>query len=199
VIRLCIFARAPVLGTVKTRLARDIGEAAALAAHEELVALALQQLADVPGMQVELWIAGAIYHPGVLEWSRRWRLRVVAQRGEDLGARMNTAIEASLAQGSAAIVVGTDCPGIDADYVQQAAEALRSHDLVIGPAEDGGYGLIGLRRSAPGLFRAMPWSTDRVMQETLTRARRGGLSHHTLDAVWDVDDVCDWERYRSER
>lgn len=197
--RLCIFARAPVLEEVKTRLARTLGAEAALAAHEELVGLALNQLANVAGMHSELWIAGATDHPTVLEWSRSWQLPVLAQQGDDLGARMSHAVQTCLAEPALALVVGTDCPGITAAYVQQAATALRDHDLVLGPAEDGGYGLIGLRIPAPELFEDVLWGTDAVLQQTLDRAVRSGLSYTLLATVWDVDEAADWVRFLANR
>jgi rSAM/selenodomain-associated transferase 1 len=197
--RLCIFARTPVLNAVKTRLARSIGAEAALTAHEELVCLALSQMACVPGLICELWIAGATDHPAVVQWSQRWQLPIVAQQGHDLGARMSHAIQTALDESDRAIVVGTDCPGITSGYVQQAAAALDRHDLVIGPAEDGGYGLIGLRKPAPGLFENMRWGTDSVLRDTLDRAVRIGLSYELLTTVWDVDNAVDWARFRASR
>ena len=193
--RLCIFTRAPVLGTVKARLAKSLGDEAALAAHEQLVGLALRQLASVPGIKSELWIAGPVDHPTVLGWSHRWQLAVHAQQGDDLGARMCHAIETCLADGALGLLVGTDCPGADAHYVCDAVTRLQAHDLVLGPAEDGGYGLIGLRVFAPELFHDMPWGTETVLAQTLDRAGLRGLSYALLATIWDVDDADDWTRF----
>ena len=195
--RLCLFARAPVLGAVKTRLAQAVGDEAALAAHEELVRAALNQLGHVPGLRSQLWIAGATDHARVLEWARTWQLEVFPQQGLDLGARMCDAIETCLAAGVPGLVVGTDCPDIGANYAQQAARALRDHDLVLGPAEDGGYGLIGLRVAAPEIFDDMPWGSDRVFGETMARARQRGLTSVVLDTIWDVDDAAGWARFQA--
>ena len=197
--RLCIFARAPVLGEVKSRLARTFGEVAALAAYRELCATAFDHLAKVPGIETELWIAGAADHPDVVEWSARWDLPISRQQGADLGARMRFAIDACLGDGMPGLVVGTDCPTITASYLQHAAAELDSHDLVLGPAEDGGYGLIGLRLPAPTLFEDMPWGSDRVMSETLARAKKAGLDYRLLETVWDVDEPEDWVRFSSSR
>ncbi|MFP6835202.1 MAG: DUF2064 domain-containing protein, partial [Pseudomonadales bacterium] len=76
---------------------------------------------------------------------------------------------------------------------------LDRHDLVIGPAEDGGYGLIGLRKPAPALFENMRWGTDSVLRDTLDRAVRIGLSYELLTTVWDVDNAVDWARFRASR
>jgi rSAM/selenodomain-associated transferase 1 len=197
--RLCIFARAPVLHKVKTRLASSIGAQAALAAHEELVSLALSQMAKVPGLASELWIAGPTDHPTVVQWSEGWQLPIVAQQGDDLGARMSHALQRCLDEGAQGLVVGTDCPAITSGYVQRAARSLNSHDLVLGPAEDGGYGLIGLRKPAPALFEDIHWGTDTVLRETLDRALRVGLSYELLPTIWDVDTAADWDRFRARR
>jgi rSAM/selenodomain-associated transferase 1 len=193
--RLCIFARAPVLGEVKTRLGKTIGEQGALAAHQQLVQLALSQLARVPGLDSQLWIAGSVDDPGVVRWSRQWQLPVFAQQGDDLGARMQHAVDACLADQSLALVVGTDCPAITAAYVSAAIGVLERCDLVLGPAEDGGYGLIGLRKPAPELFNDMQWGSDGVLARTLERASKNGLSYQMLETIWDVDEASDWFRF----
>ena len=199
--RLCIFARAPRLGRVKTRLAASIGPEAALAAHQTLVERCLDSLRNVDGVTTELWIAGPVDHPRCADWSTRWGLPLVQQRGGDLGERMAHAVDHSLQSAPFAIVIGTDCPTLDADYVAAAVAALTHHDMVLGPAEDGGYGLIGLRCRAPTLFSGMVWSTPDVASETLSRAEAVGLSVHVLNPIWDVDTAEDWARFlrRDER
>ncbi len=191
---LCIFARAPELGRVKTRLARTLGDEIALAAHERLVGQCLAALSSLTELQRELWIAGPTDHPGVRRWAHRWQLPVVAQRGADLGARMAGTMGDVLARAPFALIVGTDCPTLDATYVRRAVVALQSHDAVLGPAEDGGYGLIGLRRPLPTLFEDVSWGTATVTEETLARAKAAGLDMALLDRLWDVDTAADWER-----
>jgi rSAM/selenodomain-associated transferase 1 len=193
---LCIFARAPELGTVKSRLANTMGEAEALRAYGVLVETCLEQLAHTPQLHVELWIAGSLDHEGVTGWSTRWNLPLRAQQGPDLGARMANAVEASLVRAPSVILVGTDCPTLDGGYLESAVQALDQHDLVLGPAEDGGYGLIGLRRPTPTLFQAMPWGTESVAGETLARAHRLQLRVALLDVLWDVDTAPDWQRFQ---
>lgn len=200
--RLCIFARSPVVDQVKRRLAAEIGAASALAAHQQLVEDSLDRLAVVPGIVSELWLAG----PGnqqVRQWLERYPLILRRQRGADLGARMLHALRSSAAAGVAGLVVGTDCPAIDRDYIAEAADRLRTADVVLGPAEDGGYGLIGanaaiLARAAP-LFDDMPWGSDRVFATTVDRAARAGLRTACLATIWDVDTAADWRRYLALR
>ena len=115
----------------------------------------------------------------------------------DLGVRMEGAFRDAFSRGAGRVVlVGTDCPGLDAPVMRAAFAALRRKDLVLGPATDGGYWLIGLRRPAPALFADMPWSTDSVFERTRDRARSLGLSVHTLEPLPDVDrpeDLPYWE------
>ncbi len=134
-------------------------------------------------------------HPGVRKWSTEWNLSVFEQRGADLGERMANAAARILARDGACLIVGVDCPGIDAAYVSNAARVLRTTDLVLAPAEDGGYGLIGLRQPAPELFHGVAWGRQTVLKETLDRASLLGLEAQILDTVWDVDDAADWARF----
>lgn len=200
---LCLFARAPVAGRVKRRLAADIGADEALRAHRLLVEDTVARLAVVPGVITELWLTGDPGAPAGEEWSRGGTLRLRCQRGDDLGARMLHALMDGLERADEALVAGTDVPAVDAAYVTAAVAALATHDVVFGPAEDGGYGLVGARRQArrglARLFEDVPWGSDRVLDITLTRARESGLSVALLEPVWDVDTVDDWRRYLRER
>lgn len=201
---LCLFTRAPVAGTVKRRLAAAIGDRQALAAHVRLVEESIERLAGSNAWHTEFWLAGPAREARAA-WPRIRDLTLRAQRGNDLGARMLGALAAALSAHERALVVGTDCPDIDAAYVAAAFDALDGAEVVLGPAEDGGYGLIGARRRAlealPPLFTDMPWGTDRVLEETLVRSASAGLTVVTLPVIWDVDTEADWHRYlaRSQR
>ena len=113
---------------------------------------------------------------------------------------MADAFRAMLAEGSAAVIVGTDCPALDPNILVEAFNSLRTHDLVLGPASDGGYYLIGLRKLSPGLFEGISWGTDVVLAETRSRAEVLGLSVRELAILDDVDepkDLAVWEQHRS--
>ncbi|MEZ5558416.1 MAG: TIGR04282 family arsenosugar biosynthesis glycosyltransferase [Pseudomonadales bacterium] len=196
--RLAIFARAPVPGQVKQRLAATMGDQAALSAHVALVEDTLQRLHEVPGATTELWLTGAEV-ARVSDWCRRWRLPLRRQRGSDLGARMSTAIAAALAGGEPGLVVGCDCPPVTADYVARAIRSLLETDVVLGPALDGGYALVGLARDEPDIFQSIAWGTSKVLEQTLTRADAAGLSVTLLEPVWDVDTEADWRRFQAGR
>ena len=205
--RLCVFARAPVLGQVKSRLAVTIGEPATLDAHIRLVEHTLMQVcgrASREGVRQdaacstpehrELWIAGDINHPLVRRWGKAFKFTLHVQCDGDLGARMRYALNAS--PGSvASVLIGSDCPGIDVNYLEAAFEALEDADVVLGPSEDGGYGLIGARQDLPGLFDSISWGTSKVLAETRARCRQLGLRCTLLPLIWDVDTEVDWRRF----
>jgi len=196
--RLCIFTRVPVAGRVKSRLAATLGSGAALQAHLDLVEDTLRRLAGIPGIAAELWVDD-VPDAQVAEWSRRWQLPVRLQTGVDLGARMADALARCLATGATGIVVGTDCPPVDAAYVARAVAALEHHDLVLGPAADGGFGLVALARAVPGLFDGVIWGGADVLLATLANATRLRLRICLLPEIWDVDTVSDWQRWLRER
>jgi rSAM/selenodomain-associated transferase 1 len=196
-LRLCIFARAPVLGTVKRRLVPALGEAGALAAYTELLEGTLERCVNPRAYRTELWLSGDPPHSAVDDWCRRFALVVRSQAGADLGERMRVALEDDLGASIRAVLVGADCPDIDRDYVAAAFAALESCDLVLGPAADGGYGLVGLKRPMPELFRDMAWGSATVCAETLDRARQSGATVHCLPEIYDVDRPADWVRYRA--
>ena len=183
--RLAIFARAPVLGRVKTRLARSVGEEAALAAYRDLLGVTLERLAPGVGRFVpEIWVEGdPSAFPSLPD------LRVVAQPPGDLGERMAAAFEDGVS-----VLVGTDIPFISADYVERALDALTRADLVLGPTEDGGYCLVAMTTPQGQVFEGIPWSTPDVLATTLAAAE--GLSVELLEPLWDVDDAAGLARWR---
>ena len=122
------------------------------------------------------------------------------QSGPDLGARL-TAAFVGLFQGGSdrAVVIGTDCPDLTPEALRRALGALAGSDLVLGPAHDGGYYLIGLRRPMPALFLGIEWGSGRVLEETLSRARDMGLAAHMLEALGDLDTPADLVRFIARR
>lgn len=192
---LLVFARVPVLGQVKSRLAAEIGAPAALAAYRELldVTRAAAMGAGVPGTA---WLAGPEAAVAAWEWPE---LAVRAQPPGDLGQRMAAAFAAAFAAGAGRVVViGTDCPGLRAGHLTRAFALLTDHDVVLGPAADGGYYLLGLRQPQPVLFQHKAWSTASVLADTLADARRLGLRVARLPTLRDVDTAADLAAWRAE-
>ncbi len=187
--RLAVFARAPIFGKMKTRLASEVGAQRALDIYRHLLHGAVKRLsmcgcpkllyADVPGLE-----ALAAGH-GMA--ARR-------QSGVGLGERMANAIDECLQDSSAVVLVGVDIPLLDAAYVEAAFEKLETSDLVLGPVEDGGYCLIGLKQSMPSLFADMPWGSDQVCAQTIAKAEARALHVALLPVLWDVDRASDLQR-----
>jgi uncharacterized protein len=195
---LCLFARVPHRGRVKRRLAESLGDAAALAAHCHLVEDSLERLAGLACARCEMWLDAA---PDATcrDWSRHYGVPLRRQEGGHLGARMNHALTESLAGARFALVVGSDCPPVDGACVAAALAALADHDAVIAPAQDGGYGLIGLARPAPMLFEGIAWGSGRVLAQTLDAAAAAAIRLALLPEIWDVDTAADWERFQRSR
>jgi len=152
--------------------------------------------------EVELCCAPDTKHAVFVELARDARVTLTVQGDGDLGQRMARAIERTLASGSRAILIGTDAPALDAAVLRSACRALDAADAVFAPAADGGYALVGLRRSAPRLFEDIPWSTPRVMALTRQRLAESGIVQVELPQLFDVDEPADlvhvpahWLRY----
>jgi rSAM/selenodomain-associated transferase 1 len=188
-----VFARAPVRGAVKTRLAAAIGHDAALQTHRELLRWTLDQIKGSDDYDVELWVAG---DPGAVAGDVDG-VSVHRQADGDLGQRMLAAIESITERGQRAVVIGCDCPVMSRDYLERACAALDTADVVVGPSEDGGYALIGMHRGIADLFTGMTWSVASVCRETCRRADELALVVSLLPTVWDVDTVADWRRWRA--
>ena len=191
--RLVVFLKAPRAGAVKTRLAESLGADAACAAYRQLVEALLNNLAALP--KAELCFAPVEAASEIKQWLHPgWTS--CPQVGGDLGERMHAAFaEHFESDAQHVVIIGSDCPDVTVTDIEDAWLALEGHDVVLGPALDGGYWLIGLREPQPALFSAMTWSTDRVFGETMRRAREGNLRVATLRELSDVDTVSDWERW----
>lgn len=195
---LLVFAREPELGRVKTRLAAGIGAEAALAVYRELLALtaAAVTAAQVPAT---VWLAEAPAEADPTqprpEWpGLPWRVQPAAGA---LGERMAQAFGEAFAAGAGRVVIiGTDCPGLSAELLRQAFDQLLSHELVVGPADDGGYYLLGMNKLHAELFTNKAWSTATVLPDTLADAARLGLRVAHLPTLHDVDSAQDLATWR---
>ena len=193
--RIALLLKAPRPGEVKTRLAASVGEAGAVEIYRRL---AERQLRALPaGWPVTVHHAPAEAGPEIRQWLDQHRAGLdYRPQGEgDLGARLTLAFAAGFAHDAPAVLaIGGDCPALDGVLLQAAAQALANADVVLGPAVDGGYYLIGLRAPCPALFAGIPWSTDAVLAETRGRIRRQKLTVLDLPVLEDVDDATSWLR-----
>ncbi|QIB67242.1 TIGR04282 family arsenosugar biosynthesis glycosyltransferase [Kineobactrum salinum] len=194
------FARAPRVGAVKTRLQPPLTASAACALHCELVRWTSATLGAAGFGEVELWVTGSPDDALFQDCLDLGMAAIRQQQGRDLGARMLFALDHGLARYPQVLLVGSDCPGLDADYLHRAATALQHSELVLGPARDGGYVLLGARRPVAPLFTDMPWGTDRVLAQTLQWARSMGLVTTLLEPLTDIDrpaDLPHWQALRA--
>ncbi|MCG3120181.1 MAG: hypothetical protein ALAOOOJD_02806 [bacterium] len=197
---LLIFAKYPAPGKVKTRLAAAIGAELAAEIYQEFIHRTLKlslpiKLAArfVTFTPVEKENELKTLFPGPWQWFAQ-------TDSPDLGVRIHHAIQHVQQQGySHVLTIGTDSPSLPAVYLEQAAAALLNHDLVLGPASDGGYYLIGLKSAPRELFSAIDWSTERVLSQTLQRAAQLQLSVYQLPPWYDVDDLATLQKYYAEK
>lgn len=194
---LIMFAKAPIPGQVKTRLCPPLTPDEAATLHGSFVLDALERTKLAIGtlkLPLDRYLACApsSAHVFFKILEERHGVRLMDQVGEDLGARMEQAFAAVFARGyRRALLVGTDVPSLPLEHYRQALSYLQSHELVLGPALDGGYVLIGLQRPTPEVFQAIPWSTDQVCARTQDTAARLGLKTALLAPWRDVDTIED--------
>ena len=190
--QLLVFARVPALGRVKSRLAAGVGQPAALAVYRELLAITNAAMVAA-GVPATVWLADTASAEPTPAEAREWAAHAARCQPEgDLGARMTAAFATAFAAGAARVaIIGTDCPGLRASHLTQAFGALETADVVLGPATDGGYYLLGLRQPQPALFTNKAWSTDSVLADTLADVHRLGLRVALLPELRDVDNAED--------
>ena len=197
--RILLFAKAPVPGQVKTRLIPALGAEGAARLHAVLLARTLALLDEADLAPLELHCAPDVDDPRLRALADKYGVRCLPQCDGDLGARLLTGSADALMRADAAVLIGCDCPELDAAYLQRALQALadRRTDAVLGPAADGGYVLLGLRRAAPELFMDMPWGTDRVADATRARMAALGWRWTELPVLRDLDRPEDLAWYRT--
>ncbi len=182
-----IFQKRPQAGNVKTRLGKVVGEDKAVEVYQYLLHHTHEQIKNYPA---DIWVyfqdqiddsylLNEHYFPGI-------------QSGNNLGEKMRNAFDEVLERGYVKVlIIGTDCMELSPDILDEAFEALGYHELVIGPAEDGGYYLLGMKEAHPALFADKLWSTSSVFRETVEDAKRLRLNYHQLKKLADVDQYED--------
>lgn len=188
-----VFQKNEVLGKVKTRLAVGMGELRALEIYRQLIQLTYSALEAVP---VPVWTYFSDFIPEIVTTRVE---KSFLQQGQDLGERMANAFARTFESGMEKVVlIGTDCPTLQPEDLLQAFAALNKSDLVLGPASDGGYYLIGMKGNAAYLFEGITWSTSQVLSQTVDVAAKLGLTTTLLREQDDVDTQEDWLRYSGQ-
>lgn len=189
---LIIFAREPLPGKVKTRLAQDIGDEAAAGLYAAMLGDVLVKAASLDDVRTLLF--WSLETSGIKCNLAFPELQMFEQQGTTLGERMAEAFETAFKNGiEACCIIGSDSPDLPAEYIRQAFEWLEQNraDVVFGPAEDGGYYLLGLRNICQELFRDIPWSTAAVLESSLKQAEKAGLRTALLPTWYDLDELKD--------
>ena len=176
---------------MKTRLAASVGEERALAIYQALLGHVRVVSESYPCHRM-------LYYSHFVDKKDEWSSASFSkrkQKGADLGDRMYNAFLEALEEVDHAVIIGSDCPLLSASHLEEAFSQLSKKDYVIGPAEDGGYYLLGMKEPSPFLFERMRWSTPEVCEQTLDRIRKKGKTVHILPTLPDVDHASDWEKY----
>ena len=194
-----IFTKSAVLGAVKTRMSPPLSPAQCLRLHKALLSHTLARMRPLiaSGVEASLCLTGTLQEAE--QQAGRMEARgfgVDVQRGAHLGERLSHALTARFRQGfSRVIFVGTDCPGLGSKTVRDAIRALNRQEVVIGPAQDGGYYLIGFAACLPEILQGIPWGTPTVYETTLDRLRRRGVRWKSLERKADLDTFGDLKQF----
>jgi rSAM/selenodomain-associated transferase 1 len=195
-VSIAILAKAPIPGLAKTRLIPTIGAHAAAVLQERLTERAVTTALAANVGPVTLWCAPDSTHSTFLNLVARLRITLKPQPQGDLGARMLAAVAAC---NGPVLVIGTDCPALTEVHLREAANALRDGtDVILIPADDGGYVLIGTPSEQPALFSGMAWGTNTVLAETRARIIENRLVLAERARLWDVDTESDLARLDRE-
>lgn len=183
-----IFAKNLIHGEVKTRLAATAGKDVAFSVYKELLQHTKEITKDIAAGKI-VFYSNDIEAQGI--WSDETFNKQI-QKGNDLGERMQNAFAYAFANGyKEVVIIGTDCFELTPAIIMGAFAYLKTHDIVIGPAEDGGYYLLGMKKLYSEMFQNILWSTDSVLQQTIAICKRKSLSCHLLQVLSDIDDEKD--------
>lgn len=194
--KLLIFTKSPILGEVKTRLQPEYSQEQSLKVHTRLLLNTLELSNKLNELDIELCCAPDRTSSFFLECEKNYPISLSNQEGEGLGERMAFSMSVALQTYEKVIVIGTDCPDINESYLRDAFDALNELDVVIGPADDGGYILLGLKKFSMELFTGIPWSTDKVYFQTKNILENLSLSYKELGIMHDLDRPEDLLRHQ---
>ncbi|MCU7940228.1 MAG: TIGR04282 family arsenosugar biosynthesis glycosyltransferase [gamma proteobacterium symbiont of Bathyaustriella thionipta] len=182
-----IFAREPVIGQVKTRLIPALGKEGATKLYKQLSDYVINNVITYNLSPLSLCITPESCMAYFTKMASSSHFNVSLQTGNDLGARMYNALALALKNYSKAILIGTDCPFLKLDDLQQAISALDKNDMVFSPAKDGGYVLVGAKKVTPAVFKQIDWGTEQVMAQTRKALLNHNVSWRELSEQHDID------------
>lgn len=193
---LIIFVKSPIAGEVKTRLASDIGDEKALKIYWQLLEITKKIASQFKGSKM-IWS-----NKNWTDYSDYWPIKSFQfhlQKGANLGEKMASAFDFHFKEGfNKLLLIGSDCPEINISVLNEAEQALDHHDVIIGPAVDGGYYLIAMKKVHYELFEDMQWSQAQVLENTIQKAKIHFLSTYLLKTLSDIDDLADLKLLTNE-
>lgn len=190
--RIIVFVKNPILGKVKTRLAKTMGNKEALNVYTELVQITKRQV-EALSAEKEVWYAWEI---GTNDLWDDFEFKKRVQIEGDLGEKMKHGFKTAFEEGcKKVILIGSDCPTLTTQILENAFHELENNDMVLGPSKDGGYYLIGMNAFYPCLFNNISWSTDIVLKQTEEIAKNERVSLVKLSVLNDIDNESDWNAY----
>lgn len=195
--QLIVFVKAPQQGKCKTRLIPLLGEKKTTIFYESLVLNCFKNLKSLQNTIIQIHAYPDTQHDFLKKLGMNNNAQMHNQKGEDLGERMLNAMQQALQTSAQVVLIGTDCPAIDNEYIESAFNALEHHDIVFGPAADGGYVLIGAKTIDPVIFDNISWSTDKVLEQSLNRADVAGYKVQLLHTLNDIDTPDDYLQYQA--
>ena len=192
---LLIFIKNPIVGTVKTRIAKTAGDARALEIYRQLLDHTRSVAQSVKATRY-------LFYGSFIDENDDWspaHFHKRLQSPGSLGHRMQIGFETVLAEHDCAVVIGSDCAELSAAHLESAFQELESHDAVLGPVYDGGYYLLGLKSPLPDVFSDMAWSTETVFRETCRRLADHNRPFATLNTLTDIDHEADWKAFQKKQ
>ena len=198
--RILVFAKAPIKGQVKTRLSPKYSADFALKLHTNMVSHCIDLVTKSNLCPIQLWCAPSPHVKYFQNCKNDYGVELYSQHGRDLGERMSNAVNTALSKCKNVVLIGTDCPSLTQNDLREVLISLENNkDVVISPALDGGYVLMGLNRSHQQLFNDISWGSDQVFAQTKSRLRFLNWCWEETKIFWDVDRPDDIRRLQQDK
>lgn len=191
--KLIIFTRLPLYGKVKTRLQPEYSKQQSLELHKHLIQHTLAEFGQLTDVDVELYVSPGDEHEYIENVANEFRIKTSSQQGSDLGEKMANALQYALSSYDKAIIIGTDCPQLSIDIIDDVLVALDKNDVVLSPAYDGGYVLLGLTKFYKNIFQNIEWGSDQVYASTCSILEEDNISWKKCGMFRDIDRPEDLE------